>query len=545
MRTTTEAEPIPPGPGILRRARQVLRRWALLVHRPAAIALAGARLPALIILAAGVVRFARLGTPPEIIPLDETHYVPNALGLLRHGADLACGDEPEICSPEKMSPTFTVHPLVGKWLIAAGIKVFGHDAFGWRAAAALFGSLSVLVIYLIAKRLWGSRALAAAAAILLGVEGLQFVQSRLAMLDIFPSFFILLGVWLLLEDRARSPGRRGPRWWRIGSGAAFGLAVASKWSAIPVLPVVAGVAFAWEVVRIRDERAARAAAAPTTPPGTPAEEGSFPPDAGPQPGLARPLAGQALRLAGTFALLPAMIYVGSYGSWFASTKRYVPPRCNDTVSVEGLETSKPKAGLDLWWCYQREILAYHWNLDPRDEKGNPLHTYMSQAWSWPWISRPTAHHFTSTGSGETLRDAEILGLPNPVVWWAGFFIALPACVWWMTRRRDQTAALLVVLFAPLVLPWFVTTRPLFMFYMTPAVPFLVLMVVHAMQRWRLRALAVAFVLLAVAAFAYFYPVLAAVELPEGGLFGWRSRIWFGHWLPNDCGSAGVKLLCWI
>jgi dolichyl-phosphate-mannose--protein O-mannosyl transferase len=144
-----------------------------------------------------------------------------------------------------------------------------------------------------------------------------------------------------------------------------------------------------------------------------------------------------------------------------------------------------------------------------------------------------------------VQDEEILGLPNPMTWWVGFFIALPACAFWMLRKRDDTAALLVVLFAPLVLPWFATSRPLFMFYMTPAVPFLALMIVHTMYRWRWGSTGLAFVVVAIGLFAYFYPVLAAYPLPPQGAFGWESRIWFGHGIPGDCTSAGIKLLCWI
>ncbi|MGH2627768.1 MAG: hypothetical protein ACRDHY_14090, partial [Anaerolineales bacterium] len=220
-----------------------------------------------------------------------------------------------------------------------------------------------------------------------------------------------------------------------------------------------------------------------------------------------------------------------------------------------LEGTVTKAGFDLWWCNQREIFNYHRRLKSTDADGKPIHPYMSTAWSWPWISRPAAHYFTATcvpGGGEQpckagtiAEDEEILGLPNPAIWWVGFGLALPLCLWWMIVRRDEVAALLIVLFLPLVLPWFITTRPLFMFYMTPASPILVLMVVHLIKQWRLRALGVAYVAIAVGMFAYFYPVLAAYPLPPKGIFGWESRIWFGHVLRGDCLEQGIKLLCWI
>ena len=528
----------------------------------ASAAFGGILPPMLITAVAGFLRFWRLSEPHEIIPLDETYYAPNSFGWLCHGADMSFVDKaPHTC--EGLSPTFAVHPPVAKLLIAVGIKIFGYRPFGWRFSAALAGTLSVLIIYLIGRRLWpAKRWPAAAAAILVGACGLQFVQSRLAMLDIFVSFFILLGIWLLLEDRARAPNTSGIRWWRLASGVAFGLAIGSKWGAIPMLPVVAAVALAWEAVRIRDlrdrrmeeEMAARAGEEPVEPPPVPV----FTPAPRP-PGRRNSFVFQILAVLVTFFVVPAIVYLTSYTPWFLSTKRYVPPRCNDTVVVEGEPKSVPYAGFRLWWCNQREILDYHRNLKSVDAEGKPIHPYMSEAWSWPWISRPASHYFESYCTpGRTpvadcptgaVRDEEILGLPNPLIWWAGFFIALPVCLFWMVARRDEVAALLVVLFAPLVITWLPAGRPLFMFYMTPASPFLALMVVHLLHRWRLRLTAVSFVALCVALFGYFYPVLAAYPLPPHGAFGWESRIWFGHGLRGDCvpkpASDKIKLLCWI
>jgi dolichyl-phosphate-mannose-protein mannosyltransferase len=549
---TADVEIIHPAPGSLRRAGEAVVRFAN-------TALAGWRLPALITLAAAVVRFARLNHPPTIVPLDETYYAPNSFGFMCHGVDMSFADASLPATCDKLEPVFVVHPPVAKLLMAVGIRIFGYNAWGWRVAPALFGSLSVLVMYLIARRLWGSRWLAAGAALLLGVEGLQFVQSRLAMLDIFLSFFILLGIWLLLEDRARAPGWEGLRWWRLASGVAFGLAVSSKWAAAPLLPVVFGVALAWEAVRLHPLRRRARPVGEEPPEGAPrdgdpepaAAEATFPE---PRPRRDR-LWYQALVLLLTFAVIPIVVYLGSYTSWFLSTKRYIPPRCHDVTTVEGVDRSVPKAGMDLWLCNQREIFDYHRNLRSTNEEGKPIHPYMTKAWSWPWISRPAAHYYTATcvpggggqpcAAGQTAQNEEILGLPNPVIWWVGFFVALPLCMWWMVVARDDVSALLIVFFLPLVLPWFLTTRPLFMFYMTPAVPLLVLMLVHVMKVYGMRVSAVAFVLIAVGAFAYFYPILAAFPLPPKGYFGWESRIWFGHVLKGDCLRQGIKLLCWI
>ena len=94
-----------------------------------------------------------------------------------------------------------VHPEVGKWLIALGEKAFGMDPFGWRIASAVVGSLMVLVMCRLARRLTGSTMLGLVAGVLLMLDGLHFVLSRLALLDIFLAFFLLCGVAAVVNDR--------------------------------------------------------------------------------------------------------------------------------------------------------------------------------------------------------------------------------------------------------------------------------------------------------------------------------------------------------
>jgi dolichyl-phosphate-mannose--protein O-mannosyl transferase len=107
------------------------------------------------------------------------------------------------------------------------------------------------------------------------------------------------------------------------------------------------------------------------------------------------------------------------------------------------------------------------------------------------------------------------------------------------------------MFAPLYLPWLVTTRPLFMFYMTPAVPFLCLALTHWLWRWtrsrpNLLPVASAYLAVAIIGFVFFYPVLSAYPVAEST---WRSRMIFGGGshlsIPGDCLSQAMKIRCWI
>src|SRR5581483_9222581 len=91
-----------------------------------------------------------------------------------------------------------------KWMIAIGEWMFGATPFGWRFMPALIGTLSVLVIARIGRRLTGSTLLGCAAGLLLALDGLELVTSRTAILDIFIMFWILCAFGCMLVDRDTS-----------------------------------------------------------------------------------------------------------------------------------------------------------------------------------------------------------------------------------------------------------------------------------------------------------------------------------------------------
>lgn len=163
---------------------------------------------AAVIAVAGLMRFINLASPNELV-FDEVYYVNGAQDYLKNGVETKDG-----------KPEFVVHPPVGKWMIAAGITLFGDNSFGWRFSAALVGTLSILLIFLVARKLFTSYLLGMFAAILTLFDGLHLVMSRTALLDIFLMFFLLLGFLLTLYDR---------HWLAAMS---FGLALGTKWNAL-------------------------------------------------------------------------------------------------------------------------------------------------------------------------------------------------------------------------------------------------------------------------------------------------------------------------
>jgi predicted membrane-bound dolichyl-phosphate-mannose-protein mannosyltransferase len=125
--------------------------------------------------------FSIIVYPRELI-FDEVYYVNDARGLVTGTAQLR-GE----------------HPPLSQLLVAGGIYMFGDNALGWRFTAVIAGSANIFLFYLICRRLklpWRASFLAS---FLMAFETLSFVQSSVAMQDVFSVFFMLLAFWMYLR----------------------------------------------------------------------------------------------------------------------------------------------------------------------------------------------------------------------------------------------------------------------------------------------------------------------------------------------------------
>jgi dolichyl-phosphate-mannose--protein O-mannosyl transferase len=121
----------------------------------------------LVAFAAELVFLFRLAVPAKPV-FDEVHYLPAARALLALSG-----------------PTNIEHPLLGKELIALGMKLFGDVPFGWRVAATMAGSATVAAVFALTYLLTG-RTRAALLATTFALLGFTiYIQARIAMLDTF------------------------------------------------------------------------------------------------------------------------------------------------------------------------------------------------------------------------------------------------------------------------------------------------------------------------------------------------------------------------
>src|SRR5689334_5310320 len=303
-------------------------------------------------------RFNRLRVPRAVV-FDETYYVKDAWSSLQHGVEwmpvsknsvpdyanqLMVAGHTNIFAPCNGTgcAEFVVQPEVGKLLIAGGEWMFGLNPFGWRFASALFGSLAILLMCRIARRLTRSTLLGCIAGLLMALDGLEFVLSRTGILDIFLMFFVLAAFGCILIDRdvsrarlaelvARHPGRPGGprlglRKWQLAAGVFLGLAVATKWNAAWYIIGFAALFLAWEI-------GARRAA-----------------------GLKSFVRGglrEARWLPLTFIVVPLGVYLASWSGWFATSTGYD----RDYAQAHGVHTPVISALYSLWE-YHREAIGF-------------------------------------------------------------------------------------------------------------------------------------------------------------------------------------------
>ncbi len=169
--------------------------------------------PLLVTAFGAFLRFNRLSVPHAVI-FDETYYVPDALGILRYGVEhnyvsnrnslIAHGRHPHLRRPAASS-SCTRRSASCSSRRASGL--FGLTPFGWRFAVALVGSLAILLLARIARRMTRSTLLGCVAGLLLALDGLEFVMSRTALLDIFLMFWVLAAFGCLVVDRDVSRAR--------------------------------------------------------------------------------------------------------------------------------------------------------------------------------------------------------------------------------------------------------------------------------------------------------------------------------------------------
>jgi dolichyl-phosphate-mannose-protein mannosyltransferase len=427
---------------------------------------------------------------------------------------------------------FDPEPPLAKLIIAIGIKLFGFNSFGWRLMPALFGTALIPLMYLLARQLLTLRFFAIAAGVLTAFDGMTFVESRTAVIDIIPITLVVLAYLLFhLHLNADTAFRR--RWMIVLTGVTLGLALGAKWTTLAAYGTVIVILALRLILRW------------TRYDGT---------------------TGGIVLL--SLALLPAIFYGVSFIRYLTITHS-ITNLAQPALGFAPFHFSPSAAWTELaeW---HRQTWLYHINLKAD-------HIFYSPWWSWPFDFRPVVYYYAGQGlgidqsTGSTLV-AEIFDLGNPLIWWAASFsligiaVGLPALIQERRSRRaldpadaarrdlagplDQrlyTSIFILVSFLAAWLPLAKVPRGLFLYHMLGGLPamFLALSLALAYLRslsGRLPGLAgrfngavpaYAYLVMVIGFFLYFYPLWTGLPLTADAL---NSHVWFAFTkpLPNWC-----------
>jgi dolichyl-phosphate-mannose--protein O-mannosyl transferase len=415
-----------------------------------------------IALIALALRLINLGTPKGFV-FDEVYYVDGARDYLAHGVEVSADD-----------PEFVVHPPVGKWLIALGIKLFGDNEFGWRFIGAVLGTAMIILIALIAQRLFHNSFLTIAASFLMAVDGLALVHSRTALLDIFLSFFVLLATYFFLMRW---------HWW---AGIALGLAISTKWSALYYLVLFALVA----LYRTFTHNTGKDLVKPT------------------------------LKTALQYAVIPLSIYTTSWAGWFAS-KRGWARDYSDNIFTS-------------WFHYHSQMLGFHTGLvEKHSYQANPWSWLIMGRPTSFFYETPK-----DCGADRCSQEVLALGTPLlwwigtvAIAVVIGFWIKS-----FFLKRYEPPLNVIVTGIAAGYLPWFFfQQRTVFSFYAIVFEPFLILAIIYCIyvallhfENKRNTYIIVGVIGFAILAnFIYFLPLFIGDVITYDS---WQARMWLPSWI---------------
>ncbi len=367
------------------------------------------------------------------------------------------------------------HPPLGKLIIGIGISLFGMTPFGWRFMGTLFGVLMLPLMYVFAKKLFGGRAVPSVVTAVFAADFMHFVQTRIATIDTYSVFFIMLMYLFMYLFIARSDEGDEHRalWCLALSGVSFGLGAASKWTSIYA---GGGLAVIWAAYWVLHR----------------------------EPGF-KAFAKNALFCVGFFVLVPALIYYISYTPYGTASGLHAP----------GMYFTREYARIVIE--NQQFMFGYHSGLVAE-------HPYSSVWYQWMLDIRPILYYLDYFDDGTRSSFGAFV---NPALCWGGLmslFVLLYSAVF----RRDRTAVFILVGYLAQLLPWVLVRRLTFEYHYFPCTVFLLLSLGYCFKLMRLgnrrwRWYLGGFAAVSAALFVLFYPALSGLVVDNAAatkLLGW-------------------------
>ncbi len=366
------------------------------------------------------------------------------------------------------------HPPLGKTFISLGITAFGMTPFGWRIAGTLFGIMMIPLLYIFSKKMFGATWISTLSTIVFSFDFMHFTQSRIATIDVYVTFFIMMMYLFMYKYCDEYLGKKSTSRTFIPlalSGLFMGFGVACKWTG-----AYAGVGLAIIfflnifLKRKRDEI------------------------------TNKDIYKTAVFCVLAFVIVPLLIYVFSYFPFVRSNN----------------------GGFDAIIQNQIDMFTYHGKTVVDSE-----HPFSSEWFKWIVDYRPIWYY---TGTNGTLTE-NISAFGNPLVWISGL-LAFLYCIYDAIFYSNKNASFLVISYLAQLLPWVFVERTTFIYHYFPCVPFLVLMIAHFIHRIHqkykgTKVFYIGFAIATIILFIMFYPSISG--FPVIGDYVKNFLIWLPSW----------------
>ncbi len=385
------------------------------------------------------------------------------------------------------------HPPLGKVIIAAGIKLFGMNPWGWRFMGTLFGIFMVPLMYIFGKAVLKNTFWATFVATVFTFDFMHFAQTRIATIDTYVTIFIIAMYYFMYRYVTMSFYDTKLKKTLVplfASGVFMGLSIASKWQGVYAS---LGLAFMFFYSLYKRYSEAKHA------------------DENEHENLMKQFNKKALITVGCcllfFVVVPLGIYAVSYLPFVVAN------------GVSGFSDSVREIIKN-----QGDMLHYHGTLVSE-------HPYSSSWWSWPFDIRPIFYYANTTADG--LKQG-ISSFGNPAVWWAGVVAIVYAIKTLSSKTRFNLDMLfLIVGFLSSFVPWIIISRTTYIYHYFPCVPFFTiligLMFRQLVEQKGKRGLyaTYGYVTVVIGLFIMFYPVLSGMDVDA--LYVMRFLRWLPGW----------------
>jgi 4-amino-4-deoxy-L-arabinose transferase-like glycosyltransferase len=357
----------------------------------------------------------QLGLPRTFV-YDEVFYANDALDLFTRGVE----------------KTRVGHPPLGKWLISLGFLVGHFSPFTWRLASLVAGAVVVVLVFACVRHVTGSTFMGIAAACLVLSDGVANAMGRYAFLDGFLSMFTT-ALLVVLVVTIRRPVTYALA---VAIGAISGAALATKWSALPVIAIAFIVMF---------DRARR-----------------------------RENVGRAVVLACVAAGTAVLLYVGTYTPWIVTGRESgncTTAACHSSVVHR----------LGLLPQMQRRMLESDVNFPRKNFQLRPGWQWITQKYAMQLFRQPCRGFGDGVCHDDKRGVVLVIIRGNRVLWLAVLPAVLVLLIAKRRRRRLAEGALLSALWAGAMwFPWVLRSET-FLYYAAPMVPALAIVVVSTLH----------------------------------------------------------------